>query len=120
MANTQPSPGRSRTVILPSFAWTARWLMTWSYLAYFAVAYALADLLRGRNPARRYRGTPRRGMSFYHDVVDWIGGWPYEVASCDSVVRFYQDRGFEPVRVAPCGFRSGCNEFVFRRAGPPS
>jgi 2-polyprenyl-6-hydroxyphenyl methylase/3-demethylubiquinone-9 3-methyltransferase len=35
-----------------------------------------------------------RGMNYYNDLVDWLGGLPYEVASEDEVVRFFADRNF--------------------------
>src|SRR4029079_6864356 len=34
-----------------------------------------------------------RGMSRWHDVVDWIGGYPFEVAQPDAVFRFCSARG---------------------------
>jgi 2-polyprenyl-3-methyl-5-hydroxy-6-metoxy-1,4-benzoquinol methylase len=55
-----------------------------------------------------------RGMSRWRDVVDWVGGYPYDVASIDDIVDFYHERGFAPERVVPTG-GLGCNEFVFRR-----
>lgn len=55
-----------------------------------------------------------RGMSPWWDVVDWIGGWPYEAATPDAVFRFYRDRGFVLEElVTRQGY--GCNEFVFRK-----
>jgi SAM-dependent methyltransferase len=55
-----------------------------------------------------------RGMSPWRDVVDWIGGWPYEVATPDAIFKFYHEKGFELTnlltRQGP-----GCNEYVFRR-----
>jgi 2-polyprenyl-6-hydroxyphenyl methylase/3-demethylubiquinone-9 3-methyltransferase len=57
-----------------------------------------------------------RGMSPWWDVVDWIGGWPYEVAAPEAVFRFYWDRGFVLTNlVTRQGL--GCNEFVFARRG---
>lgn len=62
----------------------------------------------------RYRGN--RGMSRWRDIVDWVGGYPYEVASVDEIVRFYGDRGFVPILVK--GNKGlGCNEFVLRNGG---
>ena len=53
-----------------------------------------------------------RGMSPWRDVVDWIGGWPFEVASPEVVFRFYRDRGFLLQElITRQGL--GCNEFVF-------
>jgi SAM-dependent methyltransferase len=57
-----------------------------------------------------------RGMSRWRDIVDWIGGYPYEVATPAAVQRFYEARGFELSRlVAAEGW--GCNQFVLRRSG---
>src|SRR5262249_35003729 len=33
--------------------------------------------------------TGRRGMSWIHDVVDWVGGYPYEYASVADITEFY-------------------------------
>ena len=35
-----------------------------------------------------------RGMDIYHDIKDWLGGLPYEVASKEEVVDFCRERGF--------------------------
>jgi 2-polyprenyl-3-methyl-5-hydroxy-6-metoxy-1,4-benzoquinol methylase len=55
-----------------------------------------------------------RGMSRWHDLVDRVGGYPFEVAKPDEVFRFYRDRGFQLVELVTR--TSGCNEFVFMRA----
>ena len=53
-----------------------------------------------------------RGMNVYHDVVDWLGGLPYEVASKEEVSSFLGERGFvlEKVEEMPEG---GNNIFLF-------
>jgi len=56
-----------------------------------------------------------RGMSFYFDAVDWIGGYPYEYASTDEIIRFVTAQGFRVVKVIPTAGMTGNNEFVFRR-----
>ena len=35
-----------------------------------------------------------RGMNRYHDIVDWLGGLPYEVASDKQIEEFFTQRGF--------------------------
>ena len=35
-----------------------------------------------------------RGMSRWHDSVDWVGGYPYEVATPEAVFEFCRERGF--------------------------
>lgn len=82
--------------------------------AYFGTALLLADLARLRNPLARYRGDGR-GMKFKTDLVDWIGGYPFEVAKPGEVRAYLKERGFSLVRSAEVGRRHGCNEFVFRR-----
>ena len=90
----------------------ARRSLTYAYFSFFAVELFIADALRGRNPASRYRGSGRRGMSLYHDVVDWIGGWPFEVAAPEEIFRFFRKRGFVLTELVTCGGKHGCNEFV--------
>lgn len=62
-----------------------------------------------------------RGMSYWHDIVDWVGGYPFEVATPEAVFEFCHARGFELQRLRTCGGSHGLNEFVFVRAGatPP-
>ena len=56
-----------------------------------------------------------RGMHAWYDLIDWIGGWPFEVAKPEEVFRFQRNRGFALVELTTCGGGHGCNEFVFRR-----
>jgi 2-polyprenyl-6-hydroxyphenyl methylase/3-demethylubiquinone-9 3-methyltransferase len=56
-----------------------------------------------------------RGMDFFYDVVDWVGGYPYEYASKDEIIRLIEPLGFELVRFVPAQVPTGCNEFVFRK-----
>ena len=62
----------------------------------------------------------QRGMSRWHDHVDWLGGYPFEVARPEEVIHFFQDRelGLEHLKTVAGG--SGCNEFVFRRKAKSS
>ncbi len=87
------------------------------FVTAFGIFTVAADAVRGRNPFGRLRGTNRRGMSFYHDIVDWIGGWPFEAARPDEVTRFVAKSGFIVKEVRTVGARHGCNEFVFIRGG---
>jgi 2-polyprenyl-3-methyl-5-hydroxy-6-metoxy-1,4-benzoquinol methylase len=60
-----------------------------------------------------YRG--RRGMNRWHDILDWVGGYPYEFATPDEIFDFYRERGFTLTRMKCGGVGLGCNEFVFER-----
>jgi 2-polyprenyl-6-hydroxyphenyl methylase/3-demethylubiquinone-9 3-methyltransferase len=57
----------------------------------------------------------QRGMSRWHDIVDWVGGMPFEVATPHAIFAFYRERGFALERMFTCGSGLGCNEFLFRR-----
>jgi SAM-dependent methyltransferase len=61
--------------------------------------------------------TKSRGMSSWYDLVDWVGGWPFEVAKPEAVFRFMRDRGFTLQDFTTSGGH-GCNEFVFIRPLP--
>lgn len=57
-----------------------------------------------------------RGMSRWHDMIDWVGGYPYEVASVDEVFEFYRSRGYNLITLRSAGVGKGCNEFVFEKS----
>lgn len=52
-----------------------------------------------------------RGMSVWHDLVDWVGGYPFEVARPEAIFDFYREKGFYLVKLKTSW--GGCNEFVF-------
>lgn len=66
--------------------------------------------------AARGRPAPGRGMALWHDTIDWLGGYPFEVAKPEDVFRFFREHGFALESLRTCGGRMGCNEFLFRRA----
>lgn len=93
-----------------------RWLVTALGSAYFAGICLKEDLLRLRNPLARYRDYRKnRGMSIWHDWVDWFGGYPFEVARPGELVDFFVERGFTLTKLVTVGGALGCNELVFRR-----
>ena len=66
-------------------------------------------LLKRKHPFRSYRG-----MSVWHDAVDWLGGLPYEYATPGEVTAHLDELGFTPVR-ENLTHKIGCNEFTFLR-----
>jgi 2-polyprenyl-6-hydroxyphenyl methylase/3-demethylubiquinone-9 3-methyltransferase len=81
-----------------------------------AVGAALVRMQPQRLIDRWTRYENVRGMSRWHDIVDWVGGFPFEVATPDAIVEFCLARGFSVRRLKTCGGKMGCNEFVFARA----
>ncbi len=56
----------------------------------------------------------RRGMDFYSDAIDWLGGYPYEYATKEQIVSYLQNE-FKLINYIPDKGRVGCNQFVFKR-----
>jgi 2-polyprenyl-3-methyl-5-hydroxy-6-metoxy-1,4-benzoquinol methylase len=56
-----------------------------------------------------------RGMSRWHDWIDWIGGYPYECATVEEIIDEFGKDGFRLTGLADNSSGYGCNEFVFRR-----
>ncbi len=55
-------------------------------------------------------------MDFLVDIVDWVGGYPYEYAAIDEVLDLGVKNSLQMVRVTPAGVPTGCNEFVFTKS----
>jgi 2-polyprenyl-3-methyl-5-hydroxy-6-metoxy-1,4-benzoquinol methylase len=82
------------------------------YLAGALVRGRLGAHVRLRLPSTAYT---QRGMSYWRDMVDWIGGYPFEVAKPEQVFRFMRDRGFRLTEMVTVHGGYGCNQFVFVR-----
>ena len=55
----------------------------------------------------------KRGMDYYFNIIDWVGGYPYEYASIKEVKKYIELKGFRTIKVIPAQMPTGCNEFVF-------
>jgi 2-polyprenyl-3-methyl-5-hydroxy-6-metoxy-1,4-benzoquinol methylase len=64
-----------------------------------------------------YDKVSARGMSRWHDWIDWIGGYPYERATVEQVVDRFAKDGYRLENLFDRSGGYGCNEFVFRRVG---
>jgi len=65
-----------------------------------------------------WRAYSERGMSPWYDLVDWAGGYPFEVAKPEEIFAFLRARGFQLDFLKTCGSGKGCNEFILTRTGP--
>ena len=92
-----------------------RFLVTWPFAAHVWWRPVLKDFLKLRPLASLRDYHEQRGMSPWHDVVDWVGGLPFEVASPEAIFDFYRARGFQLEKLTTAGGSMGCNQFVFRR-----
>ncbi len=95
-----------------------RWILLGPALVRLWGPTCVRDLLRGDHPLRSWRNysiESIRGMSPWHDLIDWVGGLPFEVAKPEALLDFYRARGFELIRLRTCAGGIACNEFVFRK-----
>lgn len=93
-----------------------KWLVGGAFILFEALKGAIEDILFLRNPRRRYIEKKKtRGMSMWYDWIDWVGGYPFEVAKPEEVFEFCFREGFILQKLKTCGGRHGCNEYVFRR-----
>ena len=91
--------------------WQSR-LWEWSYISW-KLLYMVLVL---RNPITHIRDYQKnnRGMSWFRDVSDWLGGYPYEAATPEEILDFGRNRlGFELIKQKiNCGL--GISEFLFK------
>lgn len=95
---------------LPGFL---KWIILWpAFLRLWGPA-VIRDTLRGR-PFRTWKEYYRdRGMSPWTDVVDWVGGYPFEVSKPEEVFHAVRPHRFSLANMKTCAGGLGCNEFVF-------
>ena len=93
-----------------------RFLLLWPILIQTWWRRSLKDILHLR-PFASWKDVKReRGMSAWYDLVDWVGGYPFEVAKPEQIFEFYKERGFTLEKLTTCGGSMGCNEFVFLKS----
>jgi SAM-dependent methyltransferase len=89
------------------------------------VAWAGKDVIsmlaRFRNPVSEIRAYKhKRGMSWWYDKIDWLGGYPYEFATAGEIFSFCHDAlGMQLERMHTAS-STGCHEFVFVSAAAPA
>jgi ubiquinone/menaquinone biosynthesis C-methylase UbiE len=80
-------------------------------IVFFAgIIWIAKFLVTRRNPLKK-----ERGMDFWFDVIDWVGGYPYQYATYREVESFVTNQGFEMRRYISATVPTGCNQFVFDR-----
>lgn len=94
-----------------------RWLVLGTFIPIFNVKGLIRDTIVYRDPLRWYRIYGHgRGMSLWHDWKDWLGGYPYEVATPQEIFDFYRQRGFSLERLKSLGRGKDINQFVLKKA----
>jgi 2-polyprenyl-3-methyl-5-hydroxy-6-metoxy-1,4-benzoquinol methylase len=79
------------------------------------VTTTLGDIVHRRPLRLLSNRTLGRGMTVWTDIVDWVGGYPFEVATPGEVVDFFVPHSLMLRKLKTCGGKLGCNQFVFKR-----
>lgn len=87
-----------------------KWIQRGMIVLLYPVIWIAKLLVAGENPKKQ-----SRGMDFFYNVIDWVGGYPYEYASILEIEDFLSKLGFRCIRKNPAQVPTGCNEFVFGR-----
>jgi 2-polyprenyl-3-methyl-5-hydroxy-6-metoxy-1,4-benzoquinol methylase len=91
--------------------WKRR-IWEWSYIAWKLTYMGLVL----RNPVRQIRDYKRnRGMSWFRDVSDWLGGYPYEAATAGEVLEFVRERLYLELIKQSVDCNLGVSEFIFKK-----
>ena len=86
-------------------------IMEWAYIFR---QYIRPAIKAGENPISVIRNYGYRGMAFWTDVRDWLGGYPIEFSSLSEVQEFCgSELGLDLVNVLT---GQGCSEYLFCRA----
>lgn len=86
------------------------WLQRGLVALFYPVIYAAKWLVTRRDPTQQ-----QRGMDFHYNVVDWVGGYPYEYATVNEMTVRLDELGFSLMRAIGAEVPTGCNEFIFKQ-----
>ena len=76
-----------------------------------------SKLWRFKNPMKGIRQyQSKRGMDWYTDLIDWIGGYPYEAANVQEIFAFMK-KNFPDFQLTNLAATDdlGCSSFLFER-----
>lgn len=108
-------------LIKASYNWLPRWLR-WLFIKTLMGLIHLLIVckytLKGQ-PMKairpHFRDARERGMSAKYDVIDWIGGFPFEFAAFEVLATYFSAHGFRLIN-SKRTTSWGCNELSLQRA----
>ena len=107
-------------------------VMKFFMVFFYTIFLTFEDIRKGRG-FNMY--DKNRGMYKITDIIDWLGGLPYEPIANDDVIKIWENKGFECVKNTPTVYHKptypqgyfyrlfvylkvvglGCNEFSFKK-----
>lgn len=79
----------------------------------YVLSVIMHRLRTGKNPFN-WNEKKERGMNVYNDIIDWMGGLPYEVASKEEIIGFCKEKNLEIKKVIEAKFEGGCSIYLFQ------
>ena len=121
LANDQGGPSKRWTSVKRMYNRCRALKSAFAVLVYLPLELRrfLASLARGRPHAYFsyvLNYGENRGMSWWRDNIDWIGGYPFQVSKPEEILDFYRSRNYILLRMKTFGPGHGCNEYVFKRS----
>lgn len=93
-------------------------ILLYSFVVYSEFIGMVYRLVKKQNPFNFVHWKEyykQRGMSRMHDYIDWVGGYPFEVAKPEEIFDYYNNKGYILQKLKTCGGGLGCNEFLFMK-----
>ncbi|MFA5333562.1 MAG: class I SAM-dependent methyltransferase [Candidatus Nanoarchaeia archaeon] len=87
-----------------------KFIQKFMVLIFYGIIAFAKFVFTGKNPFKK----KKRGMNFYYDVIDWLGGYPYQYASKNEITNYIESKGFKLIKYVKSEVPTGCNEFVFK------
>lgn len=94
-------------------SWGGKRLIEFLYLIELCFIAVGKIFTRGPKFVAAYQSP--RGMNVYHDMIDWLGGYPYEFSRPEPIVDLFKKSDFRLVKLNDVGNNIGCNEYLFTR-----
>jgi len=96
-------------------SWLGQMFITSVFVPLLAAQSVAIGVIKYKNPIAQFSTyKSKRGMSMYHDWIDWLGGYPFEVAKPEVIFKHVKSRGYVLEKLITTN-RLGCNQFVFRK-----
>ncbi|MBT8525969.1 class I SAM-dependent methyltransferase [Polynucleobacter paneuropaeus] len=117
-------PGGILFIALYNYQPVASWYWTWIKKCYNKVYFMRPVLIAlhlvypviPSMVTRAIKGKKfPRGMSFWYDLLDWLGGYPFEVSSPHEIFEYFKKSNYELEMLKTVNGRHGCNEFIFKK-----
>lgn len=89
---------------------TGKRLIFYCYVVYFF----LDSFIALKNPFKRMKSFKRRGMNWEHNVIDWLGGYPYEFAGPDEIVNHFSPQGIFCTKMTN-SYGLACVEYLLQK-----